>query len=120
MKTLIILLLALAVALPMAMADQPQDTSQAQWNKDLGPCGNRIRECLLGHDHAYQRYTPDYQAGVGVDLIVFKHKQEEKDSLLKKLMPNRVTVEQKYDIANDVHSTFLVSTYDLYDLWQNR
>ena len=119
MKTLIILLLALAVAIPMAMADEPQNSSGSQWKNDLG-WGNGLRDWTSAHNHAYQRYTPDDEFGMGVDLIVYKDKQEEKTTLLKKFLPNRVTIEAKRDFANENNSVYLVSTYDLYDLWVNR
>lgn len=93
-----------------------EGTSQANWNKDLGKCGNSIRNYVAGHNHDYEQYTPDYGAGIGVDLIVYEG--EEGREGLKKAIPDTVTIQQKFDIANENGSTYLVASYNIWDLFK--
>lgn len=92
-----------------------ETTGGADYNTDLG-CFNDVRDYVAGHDHEYSQYTPDYEAGIGVDLVVYEADAERTG--LKKAIPDVVTVEQKYDIANDNGSTYVVATYNLWDLFK--
>jgi len=117
MKRLLALLVFVAfLSVSFAFAGEPT-SSQADWNKDLG-WGNGLRDYTSGHDHAYQHHDPDYEGGIGVDLIVYK--ADEKREGKKKLIPDVVTVENKYDFTNENGGTYVVATYDLSGLWQKK
>ena len=107
MRIILSLLIAVAFVLP-AFAD---DTSQADWNKNLGGA-NGIREYVAGHNHSYEEYDPEYEAGIGVDLIIFRDQGD------RALVPDVVTVENKWDFSNENGAVYVVASYDLSSLWQ--
>lgn len=108
MRTLLIIAVLALFVVP-AFAD---DTSQANWNNDLGKCGNKCREYIAGHNHQYDQYDPQYEAGIGLDLIVFKDRKDQA------LVPDVVTIENKWDFNNEEGAVYVVATYDLSNLWQ--
>lgn len=109
MKSFFIIVTVLALILVPVFAET---TSQANWDKGLGECGNKIRDYVVGHDHDYEQYEPEYQAGVGLDLVVFKDRKDQA------LVPDEITIENKWDFANEQGSVYVVAKYDLSNLWQ--
>jgi hypothetical protein len=59
-----------------------------------------------------------YNAGIGVDLIVYENKDNA--TLMQKIIPDTVTIQQKYDISNKNGSTYLVVSYNIWDMFQKK
>jgi len=121
---LMVALFAVLLAIGIAFADE---TSPANWDKDLGSFGNNLREKTTGHSHDYvdndtiyqdNDVTPDYEVGVGLDLVVYEAVPERTGA--KKLIPDAVTVENKYDFANENGSVYVVAKYNLWELLKKK
>lgn len=115
-------LIAIAILFVAAFA-YAEETSQAQWNKDLGSLGNNLREKATGHTHEYtdndtiyqdNDVTPDYGYGAGVDLVVYESDPDRTGA--KKLIPDAVEVQTKWDFANENGATYVVAKYNIWEL----
>lgn len=63
----------------------------------------------------------EYQAGVGVDLTVFKAAMpitERKG--IRKLIPDTVIAQNKWDFVNQNGGTYLVASYDVFELLKKK
>ena len=124
MRYVIAVLLVLGLC-SFALADQ---TSEANWNNDLGRFGDRLRDATSGHSHAYD--LPDLdrniEYGAGVDLIVFEKDTAEPTGnkpvkfIKKYFTPDVITSENRVDFGNQEYKTYLVATYRLNDLWKKK
>jgi len=104
------ILMAVAIVGCQAQDAEAGETSQAQWNNDLGKCGNACREYLAGHNHKVDE--ADYEGGVGLDLVVFVDEKE------KDLVPDEVVIETKWDFSNQNGSSYVVAKYNLWNLFK--
>jgi hypothetical protein len=115
-KVLLVLVAMLLVCAGVVLADE---TSQANWNNDLGRFGDRLRESTTGHSHAYD--LPDLdrniEYGPGVDVIVYEKDGSEPTGnkpvkfIKKFIVPDSVTSENRVDFGNKEYKTYLVATY---------
>ena len=118
-------LLALIVAiLLVAGVAYAEDTSGATYtgNSDCKGCTNLAeflneQDCI-DHSHQYEKEETDYALGVGVDLVVYQADPERTGA--KKLIPDAVEVQNKYDFANENGSTYVVAKYNIWDLFQKK
>ena len=97
MKKFVLLIALMLLCVPV-MAD---DTSGAIWNGQA-PAG--LLDYYAGHNHAYEQADRDNPLGLGLDLIVYKSD----DWYL-----NQVSVETRFDLANDEQAVFFVAELDL-------
>jgi hypothetical protein len=109
-------LIALLLVLGLCSFALAEETSQANWNNDLGKFGDCLREKATGHSHAYELPDADRNIayGAGIDLIVYEGPAEKEG--LKKAIPDNVAIQTKYDFGNQEASGYLVATYKLNDL----
>jgi len=122
MRKAMALLLVLAFMLcGVAFAEQ---TGPADYDNDLGKLGNKLRACTTDHDHEYvdtntdTQRNPEVELGAGIDLVVFEKEEAEDESILAKATPSVLTVETKWDFANENGSAYVVATYKLADLFK--
>jgi len=133
MKLVALVLAMLLVGCSLVLAEE---TSQANWNKDLGGFGNSLREKTSGHFHDYIDNDTIYQDdddrnvefGPGVNLILFEKDktivapegEKKAITVAKKLIPDVVTSENKYDFGNKEYKTYLVATYNIWEIFKKK
>ena len=103
-RVLLLMVICMLVSMPFVMAE---DTGPADWDKDLGWL-NKGRDYAGGHDHSYEQYDPEFEVGIGLDLVVYENED-------KGLAPNEVTIESKYDFQNENGSVYVVAKYNIWD-----
>ena len=84
-----------------------------------------VRENCVTHTHQYtdndtiaDSNKNNFAYGAGLDLVVYESKPGRKG--IKKALPNEVTIEGRYDVANQNGSAYLVAKYNLFDLFKKK
>jgi len=72
----------------------------------------------LNHTHHYEQSEPDYALGVGLNIGLYKADPEREGA--KKAIPDLVTVENKYDFVNENGGSYLVATYNIFDMFKKK
>ena len=115
MKKLLVLVAMLVFVVSFAYAEE---TSPANWDNNLGSLGNYLRDKADGHTHDYTdndtitRPDQNYEYGVGIDVIIYE--SDPNRTKAKKLLPDAVEVQNKYDFGNQNFSTYVVAKYNLW------
>ena len=109
MKSLIIVaMIALALVLAPAMV-MAENTGNANYTSPIQILEDILNDQdLVLHSHAYEEYEPAFEAGIGVDLIVYQNADQG-------YIPDEVTVESKYDISNSNGSVYIVAKYNIWE-----
>ena len=119
-KTFILALLAVVALCAVAFAEETSGATYTSPNGEV-PQGFidyiNEQECI-DHTHQYQQNDPDYELGVGVDLVVYE--ADPKRTGAKKLIPDNVEVQNKYDFSNENGSTYVVAQYNIWDLFAKK
>lgn len=110
--------LVFGVFISYTFADETEGSTYTSPNGEAQEFADAINDQdYIDHTHSYTdediNYDPDYSLGVGVDLVIL-----ESDN--GGIVPNKITIENKYDFVNNNGSTYAVATYKLADLFKSK
>lgn len=122
---LVALVVALMLCVGIAYAEQTSGPTYSGRAEGIVDFLNEVNDRnIVTHDHEYtDKDTPkecdaNIEYGAGVDLVVYQADPAREGA--KKMIPDEVTVQNKYDFGNQNFSSYVVAKYNIWELLKKK